>query len=447
MNPDLLVMLAVLLFIVLIAIEMPVAWALAFSGACGIAVLASTGVARGFLGGIPYTSTAVFSLTVIPMFILMGTLALHGRIAEQLFEIADRGVGRVPGGIGIATVAACAGFAAVTGSSLATAATVGRIAVQQMIDHRYNRSFAVGIVAAAGTLGAMIPPSVLLVIYGILTGEPIAALLIAGIVPGVVSALLYAIYIYVRAPKLIDMDRGAGEALREALDERGPRTPLPWRGLVRTGMLFVVVVGGIYSGVFTATESGALGALLALVLMVYELRREGGSEIRRRLSLALREAASITSMSFAILVGAGVFTAFLVLAGVPRRLTSWILETGLPPTAIIVLLLLIMIPFGMALDPLSIMVITVPLAYPVVSALGFDGIWFGILVIKMIELGLITPPVGVNVYVVTGSVKGVTAEEGFRGVLPFGAVDLLTVAIFFLLPGLVLWLPRQAGLI
>lgn len=443
MNPDLVVMLAVMLFIVLIAIEMPVAWALAFSGACGIVVLASTGVARGFLGGIPYTSTAVFSLTVIPMFILMGTLALHGRIAEQLFEIADRGVGRVPGGIGIATVAACAGFAAVTGSSLATAATVGRIAVQQMIDHRYNRSFAVGIVAAAGTLGAMIPPSVLLVIYGILTGEPIAALLIAGIIPGAVSALLYAVYIYVRAPKLIDADRGAGEAL----DERGARTPLPWRGLVRTGMLFVVVVGGIYSGVFTATESGALGALLALVLMVYELRKEGGSEIGRRLSLALREAASITSMSFAILVGAGVFTAFLVLAGVPRRLTSWILDTGLPPTAIIVLLLLIMIPFGMALDPLSIMVITVPLAYPVVSALGFDGIWFGILVIKMIELGLITPPVGVNVYVVTGSVKGVTAEEGFRGVLPFGAVDLLTVAIFFLLPGLVLWLPRQAGLI
>jgi tripartite ATP-independent transporter DctM subunit len=279
------------------------------------------------------------------------------------------------------------------------------------------------------------------------TGEPIAALLIAGIIPGIISALLYALYIFVRAPKLVGGPKGAGEAMREAMGPAAAHRPVPYRGLVRAAVLFTIVVGGIYSGLFTATESGALGALAAFILMVYELRNEGAGELRQRLSLAFREAASITSMSFAILVGAGIFTAFLVIARVPMRFTGWILGLGLPPAGVLIMLLVIMIPFGMALDPLSIMVITMPLAYPVVTGLGFNGVWFGILVIKMIELGLITPPVGVNVYVVTGSVKGVTAEEGFRGVLPFGLVDLLTVAIFFLVPELVLWLPRQAGLL
>jgi C4-dicarboxylate transporter, DctM subunit len=441
MSPDVVVVLIVVLFLVLLAIEMPVAWALATSGGIGLIALQGVGVTQSSLGAIPYSTTAVFSLTVVPMFILMGTFALHGHIAEQLFNIAERTIGRIGGGLGVATVAACAGFAAVTGSSLATAATVGRIAVGEMRQHGYPSSFAVGIVAAAGTLGAMIPPSVLLVIYGIITGEPIGALLVAGIIPGIVSALLYVAYILVRGPKLVDTSRASGELGRP----RGG--PLPYRALFRAALLFTVVIGGIYSGVFTATESGALGALVALVLMLIELRRDGLAVIRRRLGDALREAASITSMSFAILVGAGIFTAFLVAARVPTRFTSWVLAFETEPWVVVVAILLIMIPFGMALDPLSILVITMPLAHPVVTALGFDGVWFGILVIKMIELGLITPPVGVNVYIVTGSVPGVTAEQGFKGVLPFGVVDLLTVAIFFVFPALVLWLPGRAGLV
>lgn len=440
MSPDLVVIAVIGLFLLLLALEMPVAWALATSGGIGLIVLQGMGVTQSTLGAVPYSTTAVFSLTVVPMFILMGTFALHGHIAEQLFNIAERTIGRVGGGLGVATVAACAGFAAVTGSSLATAATVGRIAVGEMRTHGYPASFAVGIVAAAGTLGAMIPPSVLLVIYGIITGEPIGALLIAGIIPGVISALLYVVFILIRGPKLVDPTRSAA-----ASRPRGG--PLPYRALYRAALLFAVVVGGIYSGVFTATESGALGALVALLLMLLELRRDGIKVIRARLADALREAASITSMSFAILVGAGIFTAFLVAARIPTRFTSWVLGFEAEPWVIVVAILLIMIPFGMALDPLSILVITMPLAHPVVTALGFDGVWFGILVIKMIELGLITPPVGVNVYIVTGSVPGVTAEQGFRGVLPFGLVDLLTVAIFFVFPALVLWLPGRAGLL
>jgi C4-dicarboxylate transporter, DctM subunit len=439
-SPDVMVVLVILLFLALLAIEMPVAWALAASGGIGLISLQGLSVTQSSLAAIPYSTTAVFSLTVVPMFILMGSFALHGHIAEQLFNVAERTIGRVSGGLGVATVAACAGFAAVTGSSLATAATVGRIAVGEMRQHGYQAHFAVGIVAAAGTLGAMIPPSVLLVIYGIITGEQIGALLIAGIIPGLISAGLYIVYIVVRGRRFIDPSPAAESARRAG-------GPLPYRALFRAALLFAIVIGGIYSGVFTATESGALGALAAFILMVIELRRDGFAVIRRRLSEALREAASITSMSFAILVGAGIFTAFLVSARVPTRFTAWALGLDAEPWVVLVMILLIMIPFGMALDPLSILVITMPLAYPVVTSLGFDGVWFGILVIKMIELGLITPPVGVNVYIVAGTVPGVTAEQGFRGVLPFGLVDLATVAVFFAFPALVLWLPGRAGLL
>lgn len=440
MSPDVVVVMVIALFLVFLALEMPVSWALATSGGIGLISLQGISVTQSSLAAIPYSTTAVFSLTVVPMFILMGSFALHGHIAEQLFNVAERTIGRISGGLGIATVVACAGFAAVTGSSLATAATVGRIAVGEMRQHGYQAHFAVGIVAAAGTLGAMIPPSVLLVIYGIITGEQIGALLIAGIIPGIISAGFYIVYIVVRGRHFIEPSKATEE-------KRPVGGPLPYRALFRAALLFAIVIGGIYSGVFTATESGALGALTAFVLMVVELRRDGFAVIRRRLGDALREAASITSMSFAILVGAGIFTAFLVSARVPTRFTAWALGLDAEPWVVLVMILLIMIPFGMALDPLSILVITMPLAYPVVTSLGFDGVWFGILVIKMIELGLITPPVGVNVYIVAGTVPGVTAEQGFRGVLPFGLVDLATVAVFFTFPALVLWLPGRAGLL
>ena len=444
MSVEMIVVIAVVALLVMMILEVPVAFALAGSGALGLVLLRSTDVAVRTFGAVPYTATALFALVVIPMFILLGVFAVHARIAEHVFAIAQHSLRRVPGGLGIATVAACAGFAAVSGSSVATAATFGRMTVGEMRRYGYKPHLAVGIVASAGTLGALIPPSVLLVFYGIIARVSIGELLLAGIIPGILSALLYAALILIwsrRHVEEVDVDEGElAETLGEASGGRSPR--LPWRGLVRVAVIFSVVMGGIYTGIFTASESGALGAALALLMLLLELRRERAAKLREAIKAALRETASLTSMVFALLVGAGIFSFFLASAGVVDNFTNWATNLDVPPAVVVALLLLLLVPFGMALDSFSIIAITVPLSFPVAASLGFDGVWFGVMVIKMAELGLISPPVGVNVYIVVGSSPGVTIEQGFRGIIPFALVDLLTIGLFFAFPGIILWLPQ-----
>jgi C4-dicarboxylate transporter, DctM subunit len=437
---EVIVFFAIALFAVMLLIEVPVAFALGISGITGLVLLRDVSVADSVLASVPHSSTASFTFTIVPMYVLIGMFALNSGMAEQVYDVANRMLRGVRGGLGIATVMACAGFAAVTGSSVATAATIGRISITEMRRHGYTAAFAAGIVAAAGTLGVLIPPSVVLVLYAIITGESIARLLAAGIVPGVLSAVVYMVFI------LIYGNRGL--VVQKALEEDGGSATTTAtksiRGVVYIAIIFGIVVGGLYSGVFTATESGALGALAAMLLMFFELRRKGLRGIWRGFTGALRDSASITSMAFSIVVGAAIFTFFLVQARVPARLTTWLLELDVSPTLIIALLLLALIPLGMALDPISILLITVPLAYPAVTARGFDGIWFGIIMVKIIELSLITPPVGLNVFVVSGASGGqVTVEDGFRGVWPFGLMDAVTVALLFAFPSIILWLPNQ----
>lgn len=455
MGSEVVVVLAVALVLLLLAARVPVAWALAAGGAIGLYFLEGPGITNSMLARQPFRIVSQFSLIIVPMFIAMGMFARQSRIAEDTFRLAARWVRGVPGGLAVASILACAGFAAVSGSSVATVVTVGRIAIDEMRRYGYDAKLAMGVVGAAGTLGVLIPPSVVLVLYGIITNESIGRLLIAGIVPGVLSAVLYALAIIVRVkrnPRLVQAvtEPSSGSPASTVGAKANPRLaagrdrtadPRPsYVGVVQIAGLFLIVVGGIYSGLFTATESAALGALVALLILVFD-RGAGQGGAWNRLRPAFKDTVATTSMAFALLIGAGIFTFFIVVAGVPQQFTSWVIGLEIAPLLVVILLLLAFIPLGMMLDPLSILLIAVPLSYPVVTALGFDGIWFGIVVVKMIELGLITPPVGINVFLVAGITEGATVEDAFRGIMWFFPVDLLTVGLLIAFPQLVTWLP------
>lgn len=462
-----LVLLVVLLLLGLLAIRMPVAFALALSGAVGLVFLRDFDFTTNMLGSIPFTETSTFSLTIIPMFILMGMFAVKARIAEQVYAVAAHAFRKLPGGLGISTVMACAGFAAVSGSSIGTAATMSKLSVGEMRKHGYPVPLATATVAVAGTLGVLIPPSVILVIYAIQTGESVAAVLAAGIIPGILSAIAYASYIpfamrrHNRRTATPD-----AETLQEALTVASGGSPastrmvggrtvtqtqavvepkvrlrdLPLRGVVRVGILFFIVLGGMYSGIFTPTESAAIGALAAGLFLVIEMWKDGWTVMRRAITESLKETAGTTSMVFSIIVGSAVLSMFFIQAKVPQMLADGVVDLGMNKYLTMALLLLTLVPLGMALESISILVITVPLLYPVAIELGFDGVWLAILVVKLIEIGMVTPPVGINVFVVSGT-SGVKVDQIFRGVLPFVIIDLAMTALFFAVPALSLWLP------
>ncbi len=442
MDPVLVLLLALVLLVALIASEVPVAFSLLTAGAVGLVLLRDAGYAFSTVANTPYSATAVFTLTLIPMFVIMGMLVVQAGIATDVYGFAARTFARLPGGLGLATVAACAGFAAVTGSSAATVATIGRISIAEMRRHGYSASFAAGIVGAAGTLGILIPPSVVLIVYGTLSGESVGELLIAGVIPGVLSAVLYGLLVMWR--QRVEVSPVDPDDLVAVEGEEGGEVPVAgsgWGAVAKIAVLFSIVVGGIYSGVFTATESGAIAAFAALVLLVWTAWRRPDMSVWGRVREAIHETTSVTSMIFMLLIGGGVFTFFMASGGYARDFATWIVGLPVNGIAVVIFFLLMMIPLGMVLDGLSIMLITVPLMHPVVVELGYDGVWFAILVVKMIELGLITPPVGINVYVVAGAAPGLTVEDAFKGVLWFGAVDAATIALLFSVPALVTYLP------
>ncbi|WP_300342885.1 TRAP transporter large permease [Nesterenkonia sp.] len=452
------------LLVALLLLRVPVAIALGGAGAAGLAVLHGLNHTTNSIGAEAFSQTATFGLTIIPMFILMGMFAVRARVAEYVFAVADRALGRLPGGLGVATVAASAGFSAVSGSSIGTAATMARLSVHEMRRAGYPLSLATATVAVAGTLGSMIPPSTFLVLYAILAQQSVAQMLAAGILPGVLTALCYAGYLVVAGQRM--QHRGQlADALAEARTEAaGGRESsaaqasagqqpqrslgaqyerlrdLPWRGLVYVGILFTIVLGGMYSGFFTATESAAFGALAAVIILLFELRGAGLRGIGAGIAGALRDTASTTAMVFFIVVGSGILSAFFVTARVPQLITDAVLSLNLPPMLVMALLLLALVPLGMVLESLSILVISVPLLLPLATEFGFDAVWLGILIVKLIEIGMVTPPVGINAFVVSGT-TGVPSETVFRGILPFFAIDLLLIAVFFLWPDLILLLP------
>ncbi|MCP1676985.1 tripartite ATP-independent transporter DctM subunit [Natronocella acetinitrilica] len=441
------VMIALFVLFALIVMRIPIALALLAAGVTGLFFLRDADYSLETAAHIAFDTPARYVLIVIPLFIAMGIFAKHGTFAQDAFDMAGRLLRKVRGGLAMATVLTCAGFAAVSGSSVATVASIGPLAIREMRRNGYSVTLAAGVVGAAGTLGVLIPPSVVLVLYGIVSGESIGALLIAGIIPGILSAFMYFVAIYFWGFGNSALFVSEKEAQIAAAEE----PPLPRRQklgwtvgaytLARILSLMTVVVGGIYTGIVTATEAAGLGAIVAFIFFLIDTVR-GREGFWRPFRQATLESISLSSMVFALLVGAAVFTFFLVLAGVPAMLTTWVTGLAVPDVLIVVIILLAFIPLGMFLDPISMLLIAVPLVHPIVTGMGYDGIWFAILVVKLIEIGLITPPFGMNAFVVAGASRHVTVEQSFIGIMRFLPVDLLTVALLFMFPPLILWLPN-----
>jgi C4-dicarboxylate transporter, DctM subunit len=425
----------------------PVALALLVAGVSGLWLMDGFTLAEITLTRRSYEATGRYVLVVIPFFLAMGVLVKEGGLAEDLFTIGQRLFRRIPGGLAVATIFACSAFSAICGSSVATVASVGRIAIKEMRALGYRVSIAAGAVGASGTLGVMIPPSIVLVLYGIVTGESIGRLLIAGIVPGVLSAVLYSAAVIIRARLRPAVFASAAPRTNPAPHNNLSTEPapaparLPYRSLVETAILVTIVMGGIYTGLATVVEAASLGAGAALVILL--LRRSGGVSRFHRLRTSFLETTRLNAMIFLLLVGSGIFSYMLVSAGIPRDVAGYVGSINLAPALLVIALLLLLIPLGMFLDPISMLLIAVPLTYPIaVTGLGFDGIWYGILVVKMTELALITPPLGLNAFVIAGVSEDVSVEDAFAGSLWYVPIDVGVIALLFAFPGIVLWLPN-----
>lgn len=428
---------AVILIFALMGLGAPVFAALALAGAAGIIMVENFSFLMTVLKAISYSTTASYALTVIPLFILMGSFAHHAEVGKKLFAVANKWVGHLPGGLAMAAILTSAGFAATSGSSVATAATVGAVALPEMRKAGYDRGLAAGAVAAGGVLGVLIPPSVLLIFYAALTEVSAGKMLIAGFVPGIITMLVFMAGIRFLSRKGATRD---AVTARASWGARIRATGTAWQVFV----LFIVVLGGIYLGFVTPTEAGAIGAFVALILLL--VSRAGRSGLLAKLIDSFRSTINTTVMILFTMIGAGIFSYFLTLIQVPQQLAEYVSESGVPPHLIVALFLLVFMPLGMFLDAFSMMVITLPIMFPTVEALGFDPIWFGILTVKMVEIGLITPPVGLNVYVIAGIDRETPLTTIFRGAGWFVLMELFTVVVLFAFPDIITWLPdRMVG--
>jgi tripartite ATP-independent transporter DctM subunit len=402
--------------------------ACAVVGLLGVVAFVGWDAGATNVGMIPYAKGTVYALSVLPMFILIGFLAYHAGMTQALFDAARKWVGWVPGGLAVATVFATAGFAAVSGASTATAAVFSRVAIPEMLRYGYQPRLAAGVVAAGGTLASLIPPSAILVIYGIIVEESIGRLLIAGFIPGIVSALIYAAIIIVRCR----IDPTLGRAI----------TGYSWDQRIRSlpgtlPMVFVVVVifTSMYLGWATPTEAGAVGAFVVFVMALV-----GGMKWPT-LRDALLESAKLTVMIFSLIWGVLIFVRFLGFAGLPEVFANYVIGLPFPPVVIMICILLFYVILGMFMDAIGMLLLTLPVVYPAVIGLGYDPIWFGIIVVKMCEVCLITPPIGLNCYVVAGVRPDIPLGEVFKGIGPFFVCDVITIGLFLAFPEIITWLP------
>jgi tripartite ATP-independent transporter DctM subunit len=418
--------------ILLLLARVPIAVALGVISFAGIWLVIGPTSAWGILTAVPYDVVASWSLSSVPMFLLMGYVCYYAKLTDGLFEMARMWLSRLPGGLAVASIGAAAGFSAVTGSSVACAAAIGRIAVPEMLRAGYDKGLAAGVCAAAGTIGSMIPPSILLLLYGLFVEAPIGPLFLAGFLPGILTAFMYGAMVVGRV--------AVSPMLAPPVDEHPS-----WRErllvLSKTGptiLLIVGVFGGLFAGLFTPTEAGAVGALLAILLAL--ARR---SLSWKALMDAFEETLVSSSAIFIIAIGANMLTRFLALAGFTDWLGEVVTALELGQTGLLLAVAAVYLFLGCFLDPLGIMLLTLPILLPLVETAQVDLIWFGILVVKLLEIGLITPPVGLNVFVLKGVVGNLmTSEAVFRGVAWFIVADIVTMALLIAFPEISLFLPR-----
>ena len=435
MDPIALALLIFGIMIALMVVRIPIAVAMFVAGTTGYLMQAGWLPYANFLKTQTYSRFSNYDLSVIPLFLLMGQFATHGGLSRALFSFTNSLMSRVRGGMAMAAVIACAAFGAVCGSSVATAATVGTVALPEMTRHGYSGRLTTATLAAGGTLGIMIPPSVILVIYAILTEQNIAKLFAAAMIPGLIAMVGYlvaiAVYVRVVPGQAPERDQVEKADMRDAV-----------AGLLPIAIIFVLVFGGIYGGVFTPTEGAAVGAVSTLALALAR-----GELTRAKLATSFYQAAESSAMIFLIFIGADLMNSALALTQVPAQLAAAVGSSGLPPLAIVGAILVFYIVLGCVMDELSMILLTVPIFFPMVMGLelwGLDptskAIWFGILILMVVGIGLIAPPVGLNVYIVNGLARGVPIAESYRGVVPFLISDLLRTLLLLFVPSLSLFL-------
>jgi C4-dicarboxylate transporter DctM subunit len=411
----------------LLLIGFPVAFSLGLTGMAGFTFL----MGLDSLIQVPliaYKTLDEFTLSAVPLYILLSQILLTGKVGNDLYEVASKWVRHLPAGLGVATVLACGAFAAISGSSVATAVTIGMVAIPEMVSRGYPKNLVLGLVAGGGTLGILIPPSIPMILYGAITGESVGALFIAGIVPGILLTGLFILYVVVFVSKKVPPQLPASWAERMASLRHSS-----W-GL----FLPVLIIGGIYTGIFTPTEAAAIGTIYSLFITFFIYR----TLTMRDIPAILVDTAKSNAMVMAIVVGAMQYGFILTIMQIPQQLTEMVTNMDVNRWVIMLAINILLLFLGCILETISIILITVPLLYPLILKLGFDPIWFAVILVINLELALITPPVGMNLFVIQGISPGTKMTQILRGVLPFAILMILTIAIVAWQPGLATWLPE-----
>jgi C4-dicarboxylate transporter DctM subunit len=432
MSPVTVGIVGILVLILLFLIEFPVAFAMAFVGMLGFGYLVSFSAGLEMLAIDIFENFSSYTLTVIPMFVLMGSIAFRIGMSNRLFDASYAFLGKMRGGLAMASIMACAGFAAICGSTTATAAAMGTVALPQMKRYKYSDSLATGCVAAAGSLGILIPPSALLIVYGIIAEESIGKLFIAGVLPGLLLAFLFTIAVMILC------------AHNPALGPAGPATSIKQKlgALLAVGevlILFVLVLGGLFTGWFSPTQAGGAGA--AGVLLLGFIRRQ---VTWKKFVEAGKDTLLVTCMVMFVVTGAMIFSHFIAVTKIPFLLSDWVSSLPISPMAIMGLIVFLHLIGGCFMDGFALILLTVPILLPLVKTLGFDPIWFGIIIVLIVEMGTITPPVGINVYVIKGVAQDIPMGTIFKGTFPFLAALIAAVIILMLFPSIVTFLPSFA---
>jgi C4-dicarboxylate transporter DctM subunit len=430
MSPTLAGIIGLVLLFVLIFSKMPVGFLMALLGFVGFAYLVTVDAALNLIAKDLFDVFGSYSLTVIPLFILMGQIAFHSGISSRLFKVAHTFIGHWPGGMAVATLGACTGFSAICGSTNATAATMAAVTLPEMKKYGYRDSLATGVVAAGGSIGILIPPSVIFIVYGIMTEQSIGKLFMAGIIPGILLTGLFILTVVIWA------------TLKPDIAPRGPRTTAKEKlnslsGLIETLILIVLVMGGLFFGIFTPTEAGAIGAMGTLIIAVARRNIDWKGFVQ-----ALFETTRISCMVLVIVAGATIFGHFLAITRIPFDVAGWVTGANLPSYLVMALIIGVYLIGGCFIDALAFIMLTVPIFYPVIVSMGYDPIWFGVIIVLVTQIGVITPPVGVNVYVVSGVARTVPLEVIFKGVIPLLIALVVGVLIMIPFPRIALFLPQ-----
>ena len=431
MSTDAVAVIGFLVLFALMLLRVPVGMAMGLVGVTGFGYIVGGGPTLKMIGQTSMRTVTDYTFGVIPMFLLMGAFVTVSGMSRELFRAANTWLGHLRGGLGFATILACGGFAAISGSSVATAATFSTVAYPEMRRYNYPQSFACGVVAAGGSLGAMLPPSTVLAVYGIITEQDIGKLFVAGILPGLLAICMYITTIVIMGlvrPGFLPSGR------RASWKERIASVREVWAPL----LLFVFVIGGLYGGVFTPTEAGGMGAGGAFIIGVLR-GRLSRKDIRASLLQATRTAAAV----FTVLIGALLFGYFLTVTQTPQKITMFLTGLGLGRYGVLALIMLMYLLLGCLMDALAMVILTVPVMFPVILSLGFDPIWFGVIIVMTVELGLIHPPVGMIVFVIKSVVHDVDFLTIFKGVLPFIVTDLIRLTILIAFPMIALYLPSR----